>query len=263
VAHGGRGRAVARDVGQVPDGFAPPPPLPGPCPHPMMLSIHNAPHKPECSRFFSTTSCLTVSRVRAQAALAVYPRTHCSRHEAHTPSHSPQVPVMRWPGKPEPCSRHLPCHRRRHRYTTHQSPQGAHFHFHFVVHSAGWRLGPYVPTPTHVVARMLKLADVGPADVVYDLGCGDGRVVRAPYTDRLEPYTSHPHLTNSNHTREGSGGARGPFQSCVCATAVREAYGALSGPWGALRALLLSPKFPEQDRSLCRGWSGTHPRRLC
>ena len=71
------------------------------------------------------------------------------------------------------------------------------FLHHFVVHLAGWRLGPYVPTPTHVVARMLKLADVGPADVVYDLGCGDGRVVGAPYTDRLEPNTSHQHLTNS------------------------------------------------------------------
>jgi SAM-dependent methyltransferase len=35
----------------------------------------------------------------------------------------------------------------------------------------------YVPTPHHVVAEMLRLVEVKPTDVVYDLGCGDGRVV--------------------------------------------------------------------------------------
>lgn len=37
--------------------------------------------------------------------------------------------------------------------------------------------GPYVPTPQAVVDRMLDLATVGPGDVVYDLGSGDGRLV--------------------------------------------------------------------------------------
>ncbi|HTV19126.1 MAG TPA: methyltransferase domain-containing protein [Polyangiaceae bacterium] len=37
----------------------------------------------------------------------------------------------------------------------------------------------YVPTPEPVVDRMLELAHVGPNDVVYDLGCGDGRIVAA------------------------------------------------------------------------------------
>src|SRR4051794_5150465 len=36
---------------------------------------------------------------------------------------------------------------------------------------------PYVPTPDEVVQTMLKLADVKKSDVVYDLGCGDGRIV--------------------------------------------------------------------------------------
>ncbi|MDX2151675.1 MAG: class I SAM-dependent methyltransferase [Bryobacteraceae bacterium] len=36
---------------------------------------------------------------------------------------------------------------------------------------------PYVPTPPEVVAEMLKLAAVKKNDVVYDLGCGDGRIV--------------------------------------------------------------------------------------
>lgn len=40
-------------------------------------------------------------------------------------------------------------------------------------------LAPFVPTPMDVVDRMLKLAKVGPTDVVYDLGCGDGRIVIA------------------------------------------------------------------------------------
>ena len=38
-------------------------------------------------------------------------------------------------------------------------------------------LAPYVPTPQDVVDRMLSLANVTSADVIYDLGCGDGRVV--------------------------------------------------------------------------------------
>src|ERR1700720_2726814 len=38
----------------------------------------------------------------------------------------------------------------------------------------------YVPTPDEVVDKMLALADVRPGEVVYDLGCGDGRIpVRA------------------------------------------------------------------------------------
>src|SRR5687767_12021147 len=38
---------------------------------------------------------------------------------------------------------------------------------------------PYVPTDDAVVTAMLKLAEVSPGDVVYDLGCGDGRIVVA------------------------------------------------------------------------------------
>src|SRR5207245_11107306 len=36
---------------------------------------------------------------------------------------------------------------------------------------------PYVPTPRAVVEQMLELAEVKKGDVVYDLGCGDGRLV--------------------------------------------------------------------------------------
>lgn len=35
----------------------------------------------------------------------------------------------------------------------------------------------FVPTPQEVVDRMLELAEVKKGDIVYDLGCGDGRIV--------------------------------------------------------------------------------------
>src|SRR5258708_2307914 len=38
---------------------------------------------------------------------------------------------------------------------------------------------PYVPTPDEVVAGMLQAAGVKKGDVIYDLGCGDGRIVIA------------------------------------------------------------------------------------
>jgi SAM-dependent methyltransferase len=37
----------------------------------------------------------------------------------------------------------------------------------------------YVPTPHEIVDRMLDVANVRTGDVVYDLGCGDGRMVIA------------------------------------------------------------------------------------
>lgn len=42
---------------------------------------------------------------------------------------------------------------------------------------------PYVPTPQNVVDAMLKLAQVKPGDVLYDLGCGDGRIVISAVRD--------------------------------------------------------------------------------
>jgi cyclopropane fatty-acyl-phospholipid synthase-like methyltransferase len=42
---------------------------------------------------------------------------------------------------------------------------------------------PFVATPPDVVRRMLSLAAVGPKDLLYDLGSGDGRIVIAAARD--------------------------------------------------------------------------------
>lgn len=38
-------------------------------------------------------------------------------------------------------------------------------------------LAPYVTSPQPIVDRMLDLASVKPGEIVYDLGCGDGRIL--------------------------------------------------------------------------------------
>jgi SAM-dependent methyltransferase len=39
------------------------------------------------------------------------------------------------------------------------------------------KLAPYVASPAKVVDRMLELANIRPGETVYDLGCGDGRIL--------------------------------------------------------------------------------------
>jgi predicted RNA methylase len=42
---------------------------------------------------------------------------------------------------------------------------------------AAENLGPAIPTPQVIVERMLTAGRVKPGEMVYDLGCGDGRIV--------------------------------------------------------------------------------------
>ena len=41
------------------------------------------------------------------------------------------------------------------------------------------KLAPFVASPARVVDRMLSLASIRPGETVYDLGCGDGRILIA------------------------------------------------------------------------------------
>jgi SAM-dependent methyltransferase len=50
----------------------------------------------------------------------------------------------------------------------------------FITGSAAWaglRAAPYLPTRQKDVERMLRLANIQPGELVYDLGAGDGRFI--------------------------------------------------------------------------------------
>ena len=54
--------------------------------------------------------------------------------------------------------------------------------------SLGWgdhpeSLAPYVPSPQNIVKEMLLLAETNPEDILYDLGCGDGRFLISAVED--------------------------------------------------------------------------------
>src|SRR5579884_2567775 len=38
-------------------------------------------------------------------------------------------------------------------------------------------LAPYVVAPEHAVDKMLAMANLKPGETLYDLGCGDGRIL--------------------------------------------------------------------------------------
>jgi predicted TPR repeat methyltransferase len=44
-------------------------------------------------------------------------------------------------------------------------------------------VAPYVPSPIEVVREMLTLSEAGPGDILYDLGCGDGRILLTAIED--------------------------------------------------------------------------------
>lgn len=55
-------------------------------------------------------------------------------------------------------------------------------------YSLGWGDGensvaPFVPSPLNVVRMMLELVKAGPGDILYDLGCGDGRILFSAIED--------------------------------------------------------------------------------
>jgi SAM-dependent methyltransferase len=68
---------------------------------------------------------------------------------------------------------------------------------------------PYVPTPEVVVEKMLRMAKVGKDDVVYDLGCGDGRIVvtaAQKYGARGVGYDLNPQRINESNANARNAG---------------------------------------------------------
>ena len=70
---------------------------------------------------------------------------------------------------------------------------------------------PFVTTPPEVVEAMLDMAEIRPDDVVYDLGCGDGRMVIA--AARRHPIRGvgidiDPERVAEARSSRGSGGRR-------------------------------------------------------
>jgi hypothetical protein len=68
---------------------------------------------------------------------------------------------------------------------------------------------PYVPTPQAVVEEMLSVAEVNENDMLYDLGCGDGRIVvtaARKYGTRGIGIDSNPkRIEESNANAESNG----------------------------------------------------------
>jgi SAM-dependent methyltransferase len=68
---------------------------------------------------------------------------------------------------------------------------------------------PYVPTPDHIVERMLELAQIGPDDYLFDLGSGDGRIVIAAakkYGARALGIEIDPKLVEEAHRKAADAG---------------------------------------------------------
>jgi hypothetical protein len=84
-------------------------------------------------------------------------------------------------------------------------------------------LAPYVPTPQVVVDRMLEMARVTSRDVVYDIGCGDGRIVitaARKYGARGVGIDIDPEMIDeSRHNARGAGIE--PLVSFICMDATK------------------------------------------
>jgi SAM-dependent methyltransferase len=84
-------------------------------------------------------------------------------------------------------------------------------------------LAPYVQTTTPVVEKMLELAALKPGDVLYDIGCGDGRIVitaAKKYGIRAVGIDILPRLveaSRANARREGVG----KLTRFICADATK------------------------------------------
>lgn len=146
-------------------------------PHPVHTqeNVHTEPHqKPQ----------LTTIRNRSREVI----RYHIKAHLSHEKPHEKILPigaVDSYPG-PDPLDITF---RRGSTLITYRLEPGRHFSFRYTQEgelelfagshgrSDAVDLAPFVITPMEVVAKMLEMAEVNETDRVYDLGCGDGRII--------------------------------------------------------------------------------------
>ncbi len=84
-------------------------------------------------------------------------------------------------------------------------------------------LAPYVPTPSEIVNKMLETAGVSSKDVVYDIGCGDGRIVitaARKYGARGVGIDIDPEMIDDSNYNAREAGV-GPFVKFVCMDATK------------------------------------------
>jgi len=84
-------------------------------------------------------------------------------------------------------------------------------------------LAPFVPTPPEIVEAMLETAKVTSNDVVYDIGCGDGRIIIAAarkYGARGVGIDIDPEMIDDSNFNARSAGVE-PFVRFVCMDATK------------------------------------------
>jgi hypothetical protein len=84
----------------------------------------------------------------------------------------------------------------------------------------------YVPTPQNAVEKMLDMAKVSDKDVVFDLGCGDGRIVATAATAASSPpppRSSRRRASASTSTRRASRTRTLPSRSSASRSSSRSA----------------------------------------
>lgn len=116
---------------------------------------------------------------------------------------------------------------------------------------------PYVPTPPRAVQDMLKLAEVTQSDILYDLGCGDGRIL----IEAARTYGAHG--VGLEHNPELVARARQQVLDANLADRVRAVEGSFEKP-----ACLDAVRLPEAtvvtcfllSKALAQLWPVLHER---
>jgi SAM-dependent methyltransferase len=122
---------------------------------------------------------------------------------------------------------------------------------------------PFEPTPQHIVAQMIELARLRPGEVLYDLGCGDGRIVIAAVREYgaqgvcvdIDPQRIRE--SRANAAKAGVGGWIRFLEQDLFETDIREADVVTLFLWPSIN-LKLRPKLLRELRPGTRVVSYVH-----